>query len=492
MNLPDILKACLEGQAQLEGRVAGSLTSPRLTWRLVGGDLAYNDPEFFRRPLPLKSAKGELVVANAAPKSMTITADAAGLPVEIRFTASDGPATPNQVTVSIGAGQTLQALRRFVPVNLLGRYASDAMRQMRRGNMKVATAKATCAASAEACMQGAGHWRFAEAEAKFSNLLIAPLPRAPAFAVSTLVARYKDDKLVVDVIRADEKALNRLTQAHLVASGPLDNFPQMVTGTISGKISLPDVLQIVAERVPAIAELGIDVSAGRADGKVNFVWSPEKAFERIEATLDVSGGAGKYAAVGAFRDAGLKAKGLALAGAPIRIELESLNDLMGDAWSLSGAGTIAVDGDVVKPNLAIRAIVAPRIVSQFLNDTGGVKWTGGNLNADVHISGDNVKRHPPVTLARVPPHDVAQRRVGLHGRGIHPDALALHQTRLGDQRQDPVKHRRVDFMGQAARVRDSQEWSGTRSRISNSRNSRSDRESEQRHSSPRSESIPSK
>ena len=33
---------------------------------------------------------------------------------------------------------------------------------------------------------------------------------------------------------------------------------------------------------------------------------------------------------------------------------------------------------------------------------------------------------------------------------------------------------------------------GTRSRISNSRNSRSDRESEQRHSSPRSESIPSK
>ena len=46
--------------------------------------------------------------------------------------------------------------------------------------------------------------------------------------------------------------------------------------------------------------------------------------------------------------------------------------------------------------------------------------------------------------------------------------------------------------GRRARVRDSQEWSGTRSRISNSRNSRSDRESEQRHSSPRSESIPSK
>ena len=72
--------------------------------------------------------------------------------------------------------------------------------------------------------------------------------------------------------------------------------------------------------------------------------------------------------------------------------VNGLLNMMGDAWSLSGAGTIAVDGDVVKPNLAIRAIVAPRIVSQFLNDTGGVKWTGGNLNADVHISGDNVKR----------------------------------------------------------------------------------------------------
>ena len=53
------------------------------------------------------------------------------------------------------------------------------------------------------------------------------------------------------------------------------------------------------------------------------------------------------------------------------------------------------------------------------------------------------------TKGHLIPHDVAQRRVGLHGRGIHPDALALHQTRLGDQRQDPVKHRRVDFMGQA-------------------------------------------
>ena len=43
----------------------------------------------------------------------------------------------------------------------------------------------------------------------------------------------------------------------------------------------------------------------------------------------------------------------------------------------------------------------------------------------------------------------AQRRVGLHGRGIDPDALALDQTRLGDQSQNPVEDRRVDLMGQA-------------------------------------------
>ena len=36
-----------------------------------------------------------------------------------------------------------------------------------------------------------------------------------------------------------------------------------------------------------------------------------------------------------------------------------------------------------------------------------------------------------------------QRRVGLHGRGIDPDALALDQTRLGDQSQNPVEDRRA-------------------------------------------------
>ena len=56
-------------------------------------------------------------------------------------------------------------------------------------------------------------------------------------------------------------------------------------------------------------------------------------------------------------------------------------------------------------------------------------------------------QHLPVALTRVAPHDVPQRRVGLHGRSIHPDAVACHQTRLGDQRQNPVEYRHVHFVG---------------------------------------------
>ena len=44
-------------------------------------------------------------------------------------------------------------------------------------------------------------------------------------------------------------------------------------------------------------------------------------------------------------------------------------------------------------------------------------------------------QHLPVAFAVVAPHDVPQRRVGLHGRGIDADALALDQPRLGDQHQ---------------------------------------------------------
>ena len=46
--------------------------------------------------------------------------------------------------------------------------------------------------------------------------------------------------------------------------------------------------------------------------------------------------------------------------------------------------------------------------------------------------------------------------------------------------------------GKRVRLRDSQEWSGTRSRLPSRRNARSKSESEQRHSSPRSLAMPSK
>ena len=74
------------------------------------------------------------------------------------------------------------------------------------------------------------------------------------------------------------------------------------------------------------------------------------------------------------------------------------------------------------------------------------------------------RQHPPPSALRT------MLRSAALARGIDPDALALDQTRLGDQSQNPVEDRRVDLMGQRARVRDSQEWSGTRSRLSSRRN----------------------
>ena len=68
--------------------------------------------------------------------------------------------------------------------------------------------------------------------------------------------------------------------------------------------------------------------------------------------------------------------------------------------------------------------------------------------SDAAVPGQALQ-HLPVAFAVVAPHDVSQRRVGLHGRGIDADALALDQPRLGDQHQNPVEDRRVDFMGQA-------------------------------------------
>ena len=71
------------------------------------------------------------------------------------------------------------------------------------------------------------------------------------------------------------------------------------------------------------------------------------------------------------------------------------------------------------------------------------------MGVSTPLSPGQALQHLPVAFAVVAPHDVPQRRVGLHGRGIDADALALDQPRLGDQHQNLVEDRRVDFMGQA-------------------------------------------
>ena len=45
--------------------------------------------------------------------------------------------------------------------------------------------------------------------------------------------------------------------------------------------------------------------------------------------------------------------------------------------------------------------------------------------------------HLAVALAAAAPDDGAQRRVGLHRRGVDADALALHQATLGQTLQHP-------------------------------------------------------
>jgi hypothetical protein len=59
-------------------------------------------------------------------------------------------------------------------------------------------------------------------------------------------------------------------------------------------------------------------------------------------------------------------------------------------------------------------------------------------------------QHLPVGLARVPADDRPERGVGLHRRSVDADPLALHQTVLGDERQDPAEHLLVDLLRQAA------------------------------------------
>ena len=102
-------------------------------------------------------------------------------------------------------------------------------------------------------------------------------------------------------------------------------------------------------------------------------------------------------------------------------------------------------------------------------------------------------------LQRKDPQAVSLRSDGLRsagrwrsiGRGIQPQFFARRTARPASAiSPGPSQTPPCGLHARRARVRGSQEWSGTRSRISNSRNSRSDRESDAADSSPRSESIP--
>ena len=90
--------------------------------------------------------------------------------------------------------------------------------------------------------------------------------------------------------------------------------------------------------------------------------------------------------------------------------------------------------------------------------------------------------------------DAAQRGVGRHGRGIDADPVALEQPVLDQALQHPRKVNTASCTssGRRERVRLSHEWSGAGSVVPSRRNSRKDRLSAQRHSRPRSLSIPSK
>ena len=100
--------------------------------------------------------------------------------------------------------------------------------------------------------------------------------------------------------------------------------------------------------------------------------------------------------------------------------------------------------------------------------------------------------HLPVAFAGVAADDRAQRRIGLHGRGVDTDRPPLISPCSASRCSTQVKTASCTSSGSRERVLLSQEWSGTGSAVPRRRNSRSDRLSAQRHSSPRSLSIPSK
>ena len=59
-------------------------------------------------------------------------------------------------------------------------------------------------------------------------------------------------------------------------------------------------------------------------------------------------------------------------------------------------------------------------------------------------------QHLAIALAIVAAHDRPQRGVGLHRRCVNANALALHQTMLGDELQDEREHFLMHFVWKAA------------------------------------------
>ena len=59
-------------------------------------------------------------------------------------------------------------------------------------------------------------------------------------------------------------------------------------------------------------------------------------------------------------------------------------------------------------------------------------------------------QHLAIGLAAVAPHDGSQRGVGFHRRAVDADPLALHQTALGDQSQNPAEDLLMHLVRQAA------------------------------------------
>jgi hypothetical protein len=58
------------------------------------------------------------------------------------------------------------------------------------------------------------------------------------------------------------------------------------------------------------------------------------------------------------------------------------------------------------------------------------------LGVSIHALLRHPRQHRAIALARVAPHDRAQRGVGLHRRAVDADLLAVHQAALGHEQED--------------------------------------------------------